>query len=71
MGILIFKFLIPSNRIHQLNFTTKILFDLRLLTKSLTLIGSAMFRATFNLVTRVRQPLFLEHWKIVVWKLML
>ena len=29
---------------------------------SLRLIGSAMFNATFNLVTRVGLPLCLEHW---------
>ena len=31
-------------------------------------IGSAMFGATYNLVTRVGLPLFLEHSKMVVWK---
>ena len=35
------------------------------------LVGSVMFGATFNLVTCVRLPSFLEHWKIVgpIWKL--
>ena len=28
-----------------------------------------MFGATFNLVTRVWLPLILEHWKIIVFKL--
>ena len=39
------------------------------LLSSLRLIGSAMFGATFNLVTRVRLPWFLEHWKMIVFKL--
>ena len=34
--------------------------QLRLLTASLILAGSAMFGTTFNLVTRVGLPLFLE-----------
>ena len=35
--------------------------SLRLLTKTVILIGSAMFGATFNLVTRVELMQFLEH----------
>ena len=42
-------------------------FLLRLLNGYFVLVGSAMFGATFNLVTRVGLPYFLEHWKI--WKL--
>ena len=45
-----------------------VLLPLRVLSESLRL-GVAMFGATFNLVTRVGLPLFLEHWKMVVWKL--
>ena len=36
-----------------------------IVSESLRLIGSAMFGATFNLVTRVWLPLFLRHWKMV------
>ena len=36
---------------------------------SLRLIGSAMFGDTFNLVTRVGLPYFLERWKMIVFKL--
>ena len=35
--------------------------NFELLTKTLILIGSAMFGATFNLVTRVELMQFLEH----------
>ena len=31
------------------------------------LLGSAIFTATLNLVTRVRSPLFLKHWKMEVF----
>ena len=44
---------------------------LRLLTECFILFGPAMFGATFNLVSRVGLPYFSEHWKIVVWKLLL
>ena len=38
---------------------------------SLRLIGSAMFGATFNLATRVRLPQVLEHWEMIVFKLII
>ena len=44
---------------------------LRLPTKCFILVGSAMFGATFNLVTCVELPKFLEHRKPVVWKLII
>ena len=45
-----------------------LIWSLRLMTASSILVGSAMFGATFNLVTRVRLSLYLEHWNMEVWK---
>ena len=35
----------------------------------LRLIGSAVFGATSNLFTRVELPSFLDHWNMVIYKL--
>ena len=45
--------------------------ELRLLTECFILVGSAVFGATFNLVTRVGLPFVLEHRKIVVLELII
>ena len=42
---------------------------LRLLTECFNLVGSAIFGATFNLVTHVGLQKLLKHWQIVVCKL--
>ena len=39
------------------------------LSFSLRLFGSTIFNATFNLVTRVGIPPFLEHWKMIFFEL--
>ena len=47
--------------------TEKVSGSLRRLSESSILIGSAMFGATFKLVTRVKLPYFFEHRKMVVF----